>query len=395
MVFQGRGEQYTMKRKTQTAVLLMMLVCPSWGYKEAEDVAVNVNGIEIPIMILSPDEGTGPFPVVYHVHGGGWNGGTETVVPDAGLPPESKTLCDQLGIIYVGLAYRCKAQGTFEDAMEDLRASITWFEGKAAEFNADTSRVGFSGGSAGTPLSAILAQEMPTCKTYVGLFGVYNLLDNEASLFPDEEACEKYGLASTEQKRAASAYHHVRENPPATRLFHGAKDILTHPTQSSRFAELLKQKGADAKVTIYPEVNHGYFNPRNPDEFKDSTLQIAVLYAGVLKDDSSLIKGLDARLDQMLERYYPLERIDEDDVPGRWGAKRETLEFKADGTGVSTDHRGKSTPFAYVVKGGTLQMNMGDQTTDFFMQTDRRAIYRITAEGRHAGKKEHYMKRTE
>ena len=40
-----------------------------------------------------------------------------------------------LFIVYVGLAYRCKVQrGNFELAMEDLRASIQWFEARAATY---------------------------------------------------------------------------------------------------------------------------------------------------------------------------------------------------------------------------------------------------------------------
>ena len=96
--------------------------------QESRDVVMTVNGIEIPILIVTPSSGKGPFPVVYHVRGGGWNGGTETVVPPASVPPEAKFLSDELGIVYVGLAYRCKVQhGTFQLAMDDLRASIQWF----------------------------------------------------------------------------------------------------------------------------------------------------------------------------------------------------------------------------------------------------------------------------
>ena len=163
--------------------------------QESRDVVMTVNGIEIPILIVTPSSGKGPFPVVYHVRGGGWNGGTETVVPPASVTPEAKFLSDELGIVYVGLAYRCKLQhGTFQLAMDDLRASIQWFEARAATYKADTTVVGLTGGSAGTPLSAMLAQEMPSCAAYVGLFGVYDFTNNKESLFPDETACELYGL---------------------------------------------------------------------------------------------------------------------------------------------------------------------------------------------------------
>ena len=99
-----------------------------------------------------------------------------------------------MGIIYVGLAYRCKEEGTFQDAPEDLHTSIACFEARAKQFHADTNRVGLTGGSAGTPFSTLLAEEIPACKTYIGLFGVYDFLNNTNSLFPEAAAYKNYGL---------------------------------------------------------------------------------------------------------------------------------------------------------------------------------------------------------
>lgn len=382
-----------MKMLFKTSALLLATAVSASAFQETEDIALTVKGFDIPIQILTPDDGNGPFPVVYHVHGGGWNGGTETDVPGAGLPPESKILCDELGIVYVGLAYRCKAQGTFQDAIEDLQASIAWFEKRADEFKADTSRIGLSGGSAGTPLSALIAQQMECCKTYVGLFGVYDLLDNKTALFPNEEACEEYNIATPETKRATSAYYNLKEHPPATLLFHGDKDILTDPLQSKRFAEKLKAKGAEVEFTLYPGANHGYYTQRNPEEFKDTTLKIARLYSRHLTRKKFNESKLSDQLDSILERYFPLDKIPENSVTGLWKAKFEKLEFRADGTGIFTNRPGKEQPFTYKVSGGTIDVTLNDVTTEYFMQNDRRAIYRVVPEGRFAGKKEHFNRK--
>lgn len=231
-------------------IICLVLSGSALGSNVSEEIAFTVDGMEIPIIVVAPDKGSGPFPVVYHVHGGGWNGGTENSVPDASVYSGLRYLSDELGVIHVGLAYRGKLQGDFQDGLEDLRASIKWFEERADDYGANLSKVGLSGGSAGTPLSALLAQEMPTCKTYTGFFGVYDLLDNDASLFPNEEACVAYGLSEKEQKRKASAFYNLRAHPPASLLFHGGKDILTHPTQSLRYAERLKQQGAIAEANL-------------------------------------------------------------------------------------------------------------------------------------------------
>lgn len=361
--------------------------------QESRDVVMTVNGIEIPILIVTPSSGKGPFPVVYHVRGGGWNGGTETVVPPASVPPEAKFLSDELGIVYVGLAYRCKVQhGTFQLAMDDLRASIQWFEARATTYQADTSVVGLTGGSAGTPLSAMLAQEMPSCAAYVGLFGVYDFTNNKESLFPDETACELYGLSTPEQKLASSAYHHLRKNPPATLLFHGGKDILTHSSQSIRFAEKLREQGGQADAIIFPDLNHGYFNPRYPAEFKATTLKIAALYAENLKLDKSKVDKLPAKLDKMVSRFFPVSEIKPAVLIGRWKGENDTLEFLKGGAGMKTIPGKTNQPFTYEISGNAITVKQGESSESYFMQADLQEIYKVVSEGRFAGNRVWYAR---
>ena len=362
------------------------------AFQQTDAVALTVKNIQIPISVMVPEKGKGPFPVVFHVHGGGWNGGTPTEVPGADFPPDASVLCDRLGIVYVALAYRCKAEGTFWDAMEDLHASISWFNARAATFNADTNRVGFSGGSAGTPLSALLAEEMNSCKAYVGLFGVYDFISNSESLFPDEEACKTYGIATPETKQKASAYFNLRPHPPATLLCAGAKDILICPKQSVRFGERLKTTGADAEVTIYPDVNHGYYSPENPVEFKDTTLKIARLYSKYLTQATFDFASLENFLDKMLEHYFPLAEVPPKAVVSVWKGKTETLQFLDDGTGKQINRNNKSKPFTYTVAGGSIKVTAGGVVTEYFMQKDKHAIYYIHNDHRYAGRKEVYTR---
>ena len=195
-------------------VIAFVLMCSNlFAAKVIDAIATKAGGYDIPIKIMLPDNATEKSPVFFFVHGGGWNGGTETAVPKASVPNDASYLCDRMGIIYVGLAYRCKGnKGTFALAIEDLEASITWFLSRANEYNADVSRIGFGGGSAGTTLSAILAQRTPNCKLYVGSEGMYNIVDQveDLSFFPTKEGKELYGLNTEEQRLAASPFYHIR-----------------------------------------------------------------------------------------------------------------------------------------------------------------------------------------
>ena len=383
-----------MKTLPRTLVCFLLSLKLASAARETREIVMTVDGIKIPILIVTPESGTGPFPVVYSVHGGGWNGGTETVVPPAAVTPAAKFLSDELGIVYVGLAYRCKVQhGTFELAMKDLRASIQWFGARAATYKANTSLVGFTGDSAGTPLSAMLAQETPSCATYVGFFGVYDFTNNKESLFPDEKACELYGLSTQEQKLKSSAFHHIRKNPPSTLLFHGGKDILTHPSQSIRFAEKLREQGGQAEAIIFPDVNHGYFNPRYPAEYKTTTLKIAELYAENLKLDQSKLDKLPAKLDKMLSRFYPMSGIKPAALIGRWQGENEMLEFRKDGAGMQTNPKNTRQPFTYTISGNAITVKQGEISESYFMQADLREIYKVVPEGRFAGNRKWYGRR--
>ena len=380
------------------SLIFILIVSIFWGTsgyaaKITEEVALQANGFDIPIIVVTPDEGTGPFPLVYHVHGGGWNGGTDTTVPEPSVPSGYRFLTDQLGVIHVGLAYRGKRQGTFAKAMEDLRASIKWFEANAADFQADLTRVGLSGGSAGTPLSSLLAQEIPTCKTYVGFYGVYDLLSNEESLFPNEEARFQFGLSSEAEKRAASAAHNLRESPPASLLFHGGKDILTHPSQSLRFATTLQARGAFAESIIYPEINHGFFSERYPEAYTQSLLRVARLYQDYLGIENAALNSLESRINRRVAGYLPSDEIDPTMLRGTWTGKNESWTFADASRGVWSGPKKAQRSFAYNIVEEKVIVRMDGAETVLYLQRDGRALYKITEnDDRRNGQRFHFKK---
>ena len=134
-----------MTAKRFLVLLLIFIAQKEVSSQIINEIAARVAGYEIPILIHLPaDRGTDKNPVYFFVHGGGWNGGDENQVPKASLPPDAHFLVDELGVIYVGLAYRCKGNNaTFEDALQDLEASVQWFFDNAYKFNADTNRIAF------------------------------------------------------------------------------------------------------------------------------------------------------------------------------------------------------------------------------------------------------------
>jgi len=377
------------------AVAALAATFPLTGFasEKTEAIVKGVDGMEIPIVIYTPETGAGPFPVVFHVHGGGWNGGTETEVPGAGVGSAS-ILCDRLGIICVGLAYRCKNQnGTFQLAMDDLQDSVAWFWERGEEFNADLSRIGFSGGSAGTPLSALMAQQVPKCKTYLGCWGVYDLMDNKESLFPDEESRALYGLASEQQALEASAFHNLRSPPPATLLLHGGKDILTHASQSLKFGKQIEAKGGQAEVIIFPDMNHNFLGLSNPAAYKKGILAISHFYQEQFDLAFNDFALLEKELDERVDGYWPASSIEDEQLLGWWKGKKETLSLLKGGQAEIINLRGKTSPATYQIEGATFEITSDGASRTFYLRRDGRAIYEILQDERRGGVKMIYNKK--
>jgi hypothetical protein len=195
---------YAMKQLTALILISCLSGVKLFAYQTIRDVATKAGVYDIPITVCLPEKTTGKMPVMFFVHGGGWNGGDDHSVPAARIPADCEFLCDQMGIIYVGLAYRCKGNnGTFHLALQDLESSIEWFEERAA-----------------------------------------------------------YGLIRSEQKLEASPYHNLRKKPAATLLLHRKDDWLCHYSQSVKYAEQLKKAGGKSKLVLYEGINRFMDNNR-------------------------------------------------------------------------------------------------------------------------------------
>jgi acetyl esterase/lipase len=96
-----------------------------------------------------------PTPVVFYIHGGGWQGGDKKTNPKAFLDK---------GISVVAINYRYVKNGV-EDKVEppvkaslgDAARALQFVRSKAAEWNLDKIRIGATGGSAGACTSLWLA----------------------------------------------------------------------------------------------------------------------------------------------------------------------------------------------------------------------------------------------
>lgn len=119
---------------------------PAWA---DVNYANNDGNIRHDLDIYLPDSGTGPFPVVVYIHGGGWQDGNKSNV--GGISP----IIDE-GYALVSINYRLTAEAIYPAQINDCKAAIRWMRANATTYNLDASRIGVIGTSAGGHLVALL-----------------------------------------------------------------------------------------------------------------------------------------------------------------------------------------------------------------------------------------------
>ncbi|MDP1860645.1 MAG: alpha/beta hydrolase [Gemmatimonadaceae bacterium] len=101
--------------------------------------------------LFLPATGSGPFPLVVWIHGGGFSGGTKTLAADAA----ARRLVDR-GFAVASLEYRLSGEARFPAAVLDLKAAIRHLRANASNYRIAPDRIGAWGSSAGGHLAAFL-----------------------------------------------------------------------------------------------------------------------------------------------------------------------------------------------------------------------------------------------
>jgi acetyl esterase/lipase len=87
--------------------------------------------------------GDGPHPLLVHIHGGGWTGGSKKRTA-----ADVKPFLDQ-GISYAAIQYRFSTQAPLPAPVHDAARAIQFIRSKAKDWSVNTSRIGLTGASAG------------------------------------------------------------------------------------------------------------------------------------------------------------------------------------------------------------------------------------------------------
>jgi acetyl esterase/lipase len=191
--------------------------------------------------------GSGPFPAVILVHGGGWVMGTR----HGDVRPFFTPLLEAQ-IAAFAIDYRLAPENKYPACVEDVQSAIRWVKRHAGQFKVDPSRVALLGESAGgylVEMAAVRADPDTQVTAVVSLYGACDLaaearwrgglsrgfigLFGRKALDPQTEA----------MLRAASPVEYVHAGLPPFLLVHGTADRIVRYEQSLLFLERLRSAG--------------------------------------------------------------------------------------------------------------------------------------------------------
>ena len=280
--FTSADEKSKSKSATKTPAAGQAEVKLPAGIKLERDISYIPNGDEAQRLdIYLPEKASEkPMPLVVHIHGGGWKGGSKY--------PCSLAVMVNRGYVVASIEYRFSQKALFPAQIQDCQAAIRWLRTNAKTYNVDPEHVGVVGGSAGGHLSALVAtaggkdafpkiggndDQSDQVQCVIDIFGPTNFATvmeqaendkNVKNIFafntPSDPYSSLIGVGLNQDKAktdAVSPVTYVGEDNPPTLILHGTHDTLVPYAQSEEMAAALKAKGVPVWLQTLPGSGHG------------------------------------------------------------------------------------------------------------------------------------------
>jgi len=224
--------------------------------------------------VYSPKEAK-DLPVVFWIHGGGWQAGDKSSVQ---LKPQ---LFVDKGFVFVSTNYRLLPHVDMGTIIRDIAKSIRWVHDHIAEYGGDPNRLLVMGHSAGAQLAALVSIDdrylkaeklsLAVIKGCVPVDG--DTFDVPAIIEVAETRCRVHGLPQAKfghrqkfgddeaKHRDFSAVTHVAKDKgiPPFLILH----VAEHPdttAQARRLGDVLKEAGVPVTLFGGKETTHNKLN---------------------------------------------------------------------------------------------------------------------------------------
>ncbi len=230
--------------------------------------------------------GKGPFPIIVHVHGGGWRTGDKA---------DPRALLGITALIHAGYAvasinYRLSSEAKFPAQIQDVKAAVRWLRANAKAYQLDADKIGAVGESAGGHLVALLgtSSEIPELEglelgnegfssrvqAVVDLFGPIDFLPNGELSGDEINKLETKLLGQPLYKRPdlvrkANPITYISSDDPPFLIMHGTHDRLVPPQQSKEFYDaLVPILGSEKVKSHFFQAGHSGLAVLQPSNMK-------------------------------------------------------------------------------------------------------------------------------
>ncbi len=227
--------------------------------------------------IWYPNEEKEIYPVVVHIHGGGFCVGGHR---EDSLEPMLKAL--ERGYVLVSMEYRKSDEARFPAMVYDAKAALRFLKANAATYKLDPDRIALWGPSSGGWLAVMTAltdgnpafedrsmghekesSRVQAVVDWCGPCGYFNQMDEQLSEsgkgtpdhgLPDSPEARFMGAPLEkipELVRMASPCTYVNREMPPVFIMHGSEDEIVPVQQSVQLAEKIRNEAGEDKIEFH------------------------------------------------------------------------------------------------------------------------------------------------
>ena len=213
--------------------------------------------------LFLPEPGTGPWPVVVFVHGGGWRTG------DKGLQVAGADVYGNIGRFFAShgigaavISYRLQPNVTWREQVDDVRRAARWVRSHVAALGGDPHSLFLMGHSAGAHLAAHVALDPaePVCG-WIPVSGAgFDLGDPETyALGADPGYYERRfrnGDRDDAWQREASPLRSVGAHAPPALILYAEDEWPALHRQAELLDQALRAAGVASTLREIPDEDH-------------------------------------------------------------------------------------------------------------------------------------------
>jgi arylformamidase len=262
----------------KSIVSSLLVAIASVSVAHAERVTSNIpyaTAHERQVLDVYAPDGAKNLPVVFWIHGGGWQAGEKTMVAR-----KPKAFMDA-GFVFVSINYRLLPTVDMGTLTRDVATALGWVHKNIATYGGDPNRLLVMGHSAGGQLAALMCTDDRYVKTEgLALSAIKGCVPIDADTFdipaiievaetrarahqlplPTNGHRQKFGNDPAKHRDFSPVTHVARDKsiPPFLILHIGGNPDTT--AQARRFANVLQAAGVPVKVVAGRDNTHDTLN---------------------------------------------------------------------------------------------------------------------------------------